>query len=123
MVQFTDRELDIMRVLWESGPSTVAEVQKALSDPLAYTTVLTLLRLLEEKGHVAHTEEGKAHRFHPLVEREEASTSAISRVKDQLFSGSVELLLTHLVEGDELTVEELERLRDLLDRRLQEDDR
>jgi BlaI family penicillinase repressor len=122
MVQFTDRELDIMRVLWEKGPSTVAEVQKALPDALAYTTVLTLLRVLEDKGHVAHTEEGKAHRFHPLVARDAASASAIDRVKHQLFSGSVELLLTHLVEGDELTVEELERLRELLDRRLAEED-
>jgi BlaI family transcriptional regulator, penicillinase repressor len=122
MVQFTDRELDIMRVLWDRGPSTVAEVQKALSDPLAYTTVLTLLRVLEGKGHISHTEEGKAHRFAPLVERDEAGTSAIGRVRDQLFSGSVELLLTHLVEGDQLSVGELERLRDLLDRRLAEEE-
>ncbi|MSR37084.1 MAG: BlaI/MecI/CopY family transcriptional regulator, partial [Gemmatimonadetes bacterium] len=90
MVQFTDRELDIMTVLWEQGPSTVAEVQKALSDPLAYTTVLTLLRVLEEKGHVAHTEEGRAHRFQPLVKREEASGSALRRIKERLFSGSAE---------------------------------
>ena len=122
MVQFTDRELDVMTVLWDRGPSTVAEVQKALADPLAYTTVLTLLRVLEEKGHVAHVEEGKAHRFRPLVEREEASASAIERVRDRLFSGSVELLLTHLVEGEQLSVDELERLRDLLDRRLAEED-
>ena len=123
MVQFTDRELDIMTVLWERGPSTVAEVQKALTDELAYTTVLTLLKVLEEKGHVSHVEEGKAHRFTPLVAREDASTSAIERVKDRLFSGSAELLLTHLVEADQLTVEELERLRELLDRRLAEEDR
>ena len=70
MVQFTDRELDVMTVLWERGPSTVAEVQAALADRLAYTTVLTILRLLEEKGHVGHAEEGRAHRFHPLVERD-----------------------------------------------------
>ena len=121
MVQFTDRELDIMTVLWERGPSTVAEVQKALPDELAYTTVLTLLKVLEDKGHVTHVEEGKAHRFTPLVAREDASASAIERVKDRLFDGSAELLLTHLVEGDELTIEELERLRALLDRRLREE--
>ena len=123
MVQFTDRELDIMTVLWERGPSTVAEVQQALPAELAYTTVLTLLKVLEDKGHVSHTEEGKAHRFRPLVRREEASTSAIERVKNRLFSGSAELLLTHLVEGDQLSVEELERLRDLLDRRLAEEEK
>jgi BlaI family penicillinase repressor len=123
MVQFTDRELDIMTVLWDRGPSTVAEVQKALPDRLAYTTVLTLLRVLEEKGHVSHTEEGKAHRFTPLVARDQAGTSAIEHVRDRLFSGSVELLLTHMVEDEQLSVEELERLRDLLDRRLAEEDR
>lgn len=123
MVQFTDRELDIMSVLWDHGPSTVAEVQKALGDPLAYTTVLTLLRLLEEKGHVAHVEEGRAHRFRPLVERDEASTSALRRMKERLFSGSAEMLLTHLVGDDELSVDELERLKDLLERRLAEEER
>jgi predicted transcriptional regulator len=123
MVQFTDRELDVMTVLWERGPSTVAEVRTALADRLAHTTVLTMLRVLEEKGHVEHVEEGKAHRYRPRVERSEAGEHALQRVRDRLFSGSAELLLTHLVEGDELTSEELERLRDLLDRRLQEEDR
>ncbi|MEX0912613.1 MAG: BlaI/MecI/CopY family transcriptional regulator, partial [Gemmatimonadota bacterium] len=71
-INFTDRELDLMLVLWERGPSTVAEVREALDDDLAYTTVLTVLRVLEEKGHVAHTEEGRAHRYRALVERDEA---------------------------------------------------
>ena len=60
---FTDRELDIMAILWERGPSTVAEVRERLSDELAHNTVLTVLRVLEDKGYVSHTEEGKAHRF------------------------------------------------------------
>jgi predicted transcriptional regulator len=123
MVQFTDRELDVMTVLWEQGPSTVAEVQAALADRLAYTTVLTVLRLLEEKGHVGHSEEGRAHRFHSLVEREHASKSALRRLTERLFSGSPELLLTRLVEDEKLTPGELERMRELLDRRLAEEDR
>ena len=122
MVQFTDRELDVMTVLWERGPSTVAEVQAELDDRLAYTTVLTVLRLLEEKGHVAHSEEGRAHRFHPLVERDQAGKSALRRITDRLFSGSPELLLTRLVEDETLSAEELERMRELLDRRLSEED-
>lgn len=121
--QFTDRELDIMTVLWDHGPSTVAEVQKALSDRLAYTTVLTLLRVLEEKGHVDHAEEGRAHRFRALVDREEASVSALRRLTNRLFSGSPELLLTHLVDDGELSAEELGRMRDLLERRLAEEER
>jgi BlaI family transcriptional regulator, penicillinase repressor len=122
LVQFTDRELDIMTVLWERGPSTVAEVQKALDDPLAYTTVLTLLRVLEEKGHIAHVEEGRAHRFLPLVDRERASGSALRRIKERLFEGSAELLLARLVDDESLSPEEIERLRDLLDRRLAEEE-
>jgi predicted transcriptional regulator len=123
MVQFTDRELDVMTVLWDRGPSTVTEVQTELADRLAYTTVLTVLRLLEEKGHVGHSEEGRAHRFHPLVERAHASKSALRRLTNRLFSGSPELLLTRLVEDDKLSAEELERMRELLDRRLAEEDR
>jgi predicted transcriptional regulator len=123
MPHFTDRELDVMTVLWERGPSTVAEVQAALEDRLAYTTVLTVLRLIEEKGHVGHSEEGRAHRFHPLVERDHAGKSALRRLTDRLFSGSPELLLTRLVDDETLSPEELARMRELLDRRLSEEDR
>jgi len=119
-IRFTARELDVMSLLWERGPSTVAEVRKALDDTLAYTTVLTVLRILEEKGHVAHTTEGRAHRYSPLVERAAAGGSALKRVTQRLFGGSPELLLTRLVEDEELTHEELERMRDLLAQRLRE---
>jgi len=118
-IRFTPRELDIMSVLWERGPSTVSEVQECLTDELAYTTVLTLLRVLEEKGHVSHTNEGRAHRYVPLVERQAAGRSALRRVTDRLFGGSPELLLTRLVEDGDLTEEELRRMRDLLQRRLE----
>jgi predicted transcriptional regulator len=119
-IRFTARELDVMSVLWERGPSTVAEVRKALDDTLAYTTVLTVLRILEEKGHIAHTTEGRAHRYRPLVERAAAGGSALKRVTQRLFGGSPELLLTRLVEDEDLTDEELERMRDLLAERLGE---
>lgn len=119
-IRFTARELDVMTVLWERGPSTVAEVRRALDDQLAYTTVLTVLRILEEKGHVTHTEEGRAHRYEPLVERVTAGDSALKRLKERLFGGSHELLLTRLVDDEDLTEEELRRMRDLLARRLEE---
>lgn len=119
-IAFTDRELDIMSVLWERGPSTVAEVREALEDDLAYTTVLTLLRVLKEKGHVEHTEEGRAHRYHPLVERQAAERSALQRLTRRLFRGSPELLLTHLVADRGLGEDELLRMRKLLDERLAE---
>lgn len=117
-IAFTDRELDVMAVLWEHGPATVAEVRERLADPLAYTTVLTVLRTLEEKGHVGHEEEGKAYRYYPRVERDAAGESALRRLTRKLFAGSPELLLTRLVSDRRLTREELERMRRLLDERL-----
>ncbi len=117
-VSFTERELDVMAVLWERGPCTVAEVREALVDDLAYTTVLTVLRTLETKGHVSHEEQGKAHRYTPLVAREAAGTSALRRIVDKIFGGSRELLLTNLVDGRGVDDEELRRLRAVLNQRL-----
>lgn len=119
MPRFTDRELDVMAVLWDRGEATVAEVQERLPDELAYTTVLTVLRTLEEKGHVGHRSgEGRAYRYHALVEREEAGSTALDGLLDRVFGGSPELLLTRLVEDRRLTDEELEGMRRLLDERL-----
>lgn len=117
-VAFTDRELDVMAVLWEDGPSTVAEVQERLADELAYTTVLTILRTLEAKGHVDHTEEGRAYRYHPLVDKEVAGESAVRRLVRKLFAGEPEALLTHLVSDRRLTTDQLRRLRRMLDDQL-----
>lgn len=121
-VSFTERELDVMGVLWELGSATVAEVRERLHDELAYTTVLTVLRTLEEKGYVGHTEEGRAHRYLPLVERQAAGKSALQRVLHKLFKDSPELLLTNLVSDRRLSEEELRRMRRLLDERLGEED-
>jgi predicted transcriptional regulator len=118
MASFTERELDCMAVLWERGPCTVSEVRDALQDSLAYTTVLTVLRTLEAKGHVGHEVEGKAHRYTALVEREAAGTSALGRIVDKIFGGSREMLLAHLVDAKGVTDEEVRRLRRLLDERL-----
>ena len=117
-VVFTDREVDLMTVLWEHGPSTVADVRGHLHDELAYTTVLTILRTLEEKGYVGHESEGRAYRYHARVERGEARVSAVERITQKLFAGSTETLLTHLVSDQELSDEQLERIRALLDARL-----
>ncbi len=119
-IAFTERELDIMAVLWERGPSTAAEVRERLADDLAYNTVLSMLRILEEKGHVGHQEEGRAHRYFPLVAREEAGSSALERLVDKVFGGSAELLLTHFVKDRRLDEQELRRIRRLLDERLKE---
>ena len=122
-IRFTARELDVMGVLWDRGPSTVTEVRDSMPDQLAYTTVLTVLRVLEEKGFASHDVEGRAHRYSPLVERKAAGDSALRRIKERLFSGSPELLLTRLVEDENITADELRGMQELLARRLGEDDR
>jgi len=119
-IAFTDRELDVMSVLWDLGSATVAEVRERLTDELAYTTVLTVLRTLEQKGHVGHVGEGRAHRYRPLVKRAAAGRNALRRIVDKVFQGSPELLMTQLVSDKNLSDEELRRLRRLLEERLRE---
>lgn len=121
MASFTERELDVMTVLWEHGTATAAEVREALlarGEDLAYNTVLSMLRILQDKGHVDYAVEGRAHRYRPLVRREEASRSALHRLLHGLFDRSPELLLSHLVRDESLDRATLERLRDLVDNEL-----
>ena len=114
-----------MAVLWAAGPSTVAEVRAALAargHDLAYTTVLTVLRTLEGKGHVGHAAEGRAHRYRALVARDAAGRSALRRLLSTVFGGSPELLLTQLVGERGVDDAELRRMRALLDARLGRED-
>ncbi|MGH7483640.1 MAG: BlaI/MecI/CopY family transcriptional regulator [Longimicrobiales bacterium] len=115
-VTFTGRELDVMAVLWERGQATVAQVRQSLADELAYTTVLTVLRTLEEKGHVGHEERGRAYVYHPLVARETAGRVALRRLVNKVFGDSPELLLTQLVSDRSLSDAQLERMRRMLER-------
>ena len=108
-----------MAVLWELGSGTVADVKERLPDPLAYTTVLTVLRTLEEKGRVGHREEGRAYRYYPLVDRDRAQESAVRRLVTKLYAGSTELLLTHLVADRKLNGKDLKKLQSLLEERLE----
>jgi BlaI family penicillinase repressor len=120
-VAFTERELDIMAVLWDRGPSTAAEVRESLAAQrldLAYNTVLTQLRILEDKGHIDHREEGRAHRFRSLVRKKDARASALTRTLDRLFGGSAEALVAQLVQQRGLSKEELKGLRRLVDEEL-----
>ena len=110
-----------MAVLWDLGSATVAEVQERLPDDLAYTTVLTILRTLEEKGRVRHEEEGRAYRYIPVVGREEAGASAVRRLVRKVFRGSPEMMFTHLVAQRGLTAIQLERMKALLEERLREE--
>ncbi len=112
---FTERELDIMSVLWLEGSGSVAEVREALGEPLAYTTVLKILQILEAKGAVRHRSEGRAYRYHPVVDAERAGGSALRRVREKIFGGSAERLLACLVADQDCSPEELAGMRQILD--------
>jgi predicted transcriptional regulator len=111
----TPLELEIMKVLWETGPANVQTVQENLGRPLAYTTVQTMLNVLHRKGHVTRTLKQKAYFYRPSISRRDAAKHAVADVVDRLFSGSATNLVMSLVETKQLSGDELARLRDLLD--------
>ena len=117
----TDRELDLMNLLWRHGPSTVAEIHQRLTVDLAYTTVLSLMRTLESKGLVRRTKEGRAHRYAPALDRDQATGAAVRSLAGKFFRGSRELLLLHLVSTEKLTPKALERLERLLSERREDE--
>ena len=109
----TDAELRLMEVVWEKGKASVAEVVEALpSDvPLSYSTVLTTLRILENKGYLRHTKDGRSFIYHPVVKREQARESALAHLLRRFFEGSPELLVLNLMERGKIDARELARLR------------
>ena len=98
-----------------AGASTVTEVKDKLSDELAYTTVLTILRNLEAKGYVGHEAEGRAHRYSARIKQQSARKSAIRHLAGKLFQGSAELLLAQLVSDRKLSEDQVRRIREILD--------
>ena len=104
-----------MSVLWRRGSGSVSEVMDALEDEVGYTTVLKILQILEKKGAVRHEAEGRAYRYFPLVASETAGETALARIRDKIFGGSAELVLAQLISGREVSPEELERMRRILD--------
>ena len=106
----TPLELEIMQVLWELGPCTVAEVQPKLKADLAYTTVQTMLNVLLRKNKVKRVQEGRAYRYRPAVSRERASGSALSDLVKRMFGGSSEALLMAMVDTRQISAEELARV-------------
>lgn len=120
---FTDRELDIMNVLWDLGGGTAGEVRQQLTDPLAYNTVLTMLRILEDKGYLRHEEDGRAFKYIPRVARKTAKASAVKRLVRKLFDGEARQLATELVSDRSLSDADLRELHALLSERLGKKDR
>lgn len=111
----TEVEQRVMEVLWSSGSGTVSEVLASVKTqkPLAFNTVQTMLRILEQKGYVRHAEEGRAFRYFPLVDKASASRSAVQSVVRRFF-GSTGALALNLLQSEDLTPEELVRIRKLI---------
>ena len=110
----TEAESRIMGILWEKGEATVRDVTDALSAEhgLAYTTVLTTIRIMTEKGYVDFRKEGRAHVYRPLLSQTGARKKALGSVLGSLFNGSSKQLAQHLIEDEELTLEDIEALRE-----------
>lgn len=112
----TDGEARIMAVLWERKRATVAEVQTALKGRhrLTYSTVQTVLRILEAKGYAAHEKAGRAFVFRPLVDERQARRRALRHMLSRLFDNSPSLLVLNVLEDERMDPEELERLKRLI---------
>jgi len=113
--QLTPLELEIMKVLWETGPANVQTVQQTLERPLAYTTVQTMLNVLHRKGHVKRTLKLKAYFYRPAVSRGDVVKQTVGDVVDRLFAGSASSLVMSLVETKQLTADDLARVRAMIE--------
>ena len=117
-LQLTEAEQRLMNILWTLKSGTVAEIAEALPKKLdlAYNTILTIMRILEDKGYVRHTKakEGRAFIYRPVVSREQASRSALHHLLGRFFGNSAEALVLNLIEDETLNEKERERIRNLL---------
>lgn len=112
----TEAELRLMNVLWDRGASTVNDVLEALpgDPPLAYSTVLTTLRILEDKGYLKHKKEGRAFLYLPRVPREQAQRSALRLLLSRFFENSAEQLVLNILKNEKLDAAELDRLKQMI---------
>ncbi|MBM3758759.1 MAG: BlaI/MecI/CopY family transcriptional regulator [Acidobacteria bacterium] len=113
----TEAELRLMEVLWTRGPSTVNEVLEALpGEPaLAYNTVLTTMRILEDKGYLEHEKDGRAFVYAPTVERDKARQSALRMLLSRFFENSAEQLVLNLLKNEKLSRSEIRRLKKMIE--------
>src|SRR5262245_23811484 len=108
---FTDKELEIMRVIWEMGEATAREIQERLPGESHYNSVLTIIRVLERKGHLTHRPQGKAHVYRARLQPEKSRSRVLAHLINQVFGGSAASLVLHLVETGDLTEDDLREIR------------
>jgi predicted transcriptional regulator len=113
----TEAELKLMEVLWAKGSATVSQVVEEVRDQQApaYTTVMTCLRILEDKGYVRHTKQGRAFVYHPVIKKVEARQNAIRFLVSRFFDNSPELLVLNVLEHEKLNHEQLKQLEKMLE--------
>ncbi len=105
-----------MNVVWKKGSATVGDVAESLTDdpPLAYSTVLTTLRILERKGYLRHSKKGRAFVYEPVIAQEEASRTALGYLVNRFFGGSRELLVVNLLKEEAIGRAELRRIKKMI---------
>jgi predicted transcriptional regulator len=108
---FTDRELEIMRILWKLGEASARQIQAALPGDRHYNSVMTIIRVLEKKKHLTHRQEGRNFVYRPTVPQEKSRKRVLRHVVKQLFGGSATSLVLNLVQAGDLTKEDLEEIR------------
>lgn len=113
----TEAELRLMKILWRRGESAVNDLVAAMpeGETLAYNSVLTTIRILEQKGYVEHRQEGRAFVYRPCVAEQEASRSEVRHVLSRFFGNSRERLLLSLLGDEEISPAELQRLKDAIE--------
>ena len=113
----TDAEARVMSVLWDKQTASVADVVSVLKKrrPVSYSTVQTILRILEEKGYVAHEKVDRAFIYRPLVDERQARRRALRHLVKRLFNDSPSLLVLNVLEDDQIDAEELNRLKKLIE--------
>jgi predicted transcriptional regulator len=114
----TDGEARLMTILWDRSSATVAEIVAALEPegPVNYSTIQTLLRILEKKGYIEHRKEGRAFVYSPVIDQQQARRRALRHLLARLFNGSPSLLVLNVLEHERISPDELKRLKQMLDR-------
>jgi len=108
---FTDKELEIMRVVWRLGEASAKQIQESLPGERHYNSVMTIIRVLEKKKHLTHREEGRMHIYRPTLSPEKSRTRVLKHLVKNVFGGSAASLVLNLVETGDLTPEDLDLIR------------
>ncbi|HUK91863.1 MAG TPA: BlaI/MecI/CopY family transcriptional regulator [Blastocatellia bacterium] len=117
---FTDKEIEIMQIVWRLGEATVKDIQRELPGQPHYNSVLTIVRVLDRKGHLVHRAEGKTYYYRAGESKETARVRVLRRLVDQVFGGSAASAVLNLAQAGDLTKEDLDEIRRKMSRRTTE---